>query len=431
MSATRAEGLLRAGRLGEAAGAFEAALARAHDDAAAWKGLARTRHALGDVRGAASAWARLAALDRSAAAWEAENNLGAALMELRDFDGAAAAFGRAARGGGDAPVLLVNRASLAQHQGRLDEAAALFEACAARHAGYAPAHAGLGFARREQARWQDARAALARACELQPGSATYACGLARVHLEAGDAARASEVARAFLARRPGHSGALNVELLARYALGDAEGGARLGDYARFVSARALPAPDGFADVAAFNEALAAHAASHPTLMSAPVSHATASGLHSGSLLVEPRGPIAPFERAIAAAVTDYARRLAGSPPHSFLDHRPRAVFLKMWCVVLERGGRQRPHLHPASWLSGVYYARVPEAVRAAPDDAPAGWLEFGAPDRAYPGLLPPPLHRVRPEEGLLVLFPSYLFHRTLPFDADGTRISVAFDVAAA
>lgn len=36
-------------------------------------------------------------------------------------------------------------------------------------------------------------------------------------------------------------------------------------------------------------------------------------------------------------------------------------------------------------------------------------------------------HAVRPREGLLLLFPSYFYHRTLPFRADAPRISVAFD----
>ena len=39
-----------------------------------------------------------------------------------------------------------------------------------------------------------------------------------------------------------------------------------------------------------------------------------------------------------------------------------------------------------------------------------------------------PTYKVRPEEGLLVLFPSYFYHRTIPFDDPGTRISIAFDV---
>jgi hypothetical protein len=35
---------------------------------------------------------------------------------------------------------------------------------------------------------------------------------------------------------------------------------------------------------------------------------------------------------------------------------------------------------------------------------------------------------IRPEEGLMLLFPSYMYHRTIPFAGDGTRISIAFDV---
>ena len=32
---------------------------------------------------------------------------------------------------------------------------------------------------------------------------------------------------------------------------------------------------------------------------------------------------------------------------------------------------------------------------------------------------------------MLLLFPSYVFHRTLPFDGAGERISISFDLAAA
>jgi hypothetical protein len=35
---------------------------------------------------------------------------------------------------------------------------------------------------------------------------------------------------------------------------------------------------------------------------------------------------------------------------------------------------------------------------------------------------------VRPELGLLVLFPSYFWHGTLPFHSDQPRLTVAFDV---
>ena len=35
---------------------------------------------------------------------------------------------------------------------------------------------------------------------------------------------------------------------------------------------------------------------------------------------------------------------------------------------------------------------------------------------------------IKPVEGSMVLFPSYFYHRTVPFEADEVRISIAFDV---
>ena len=40
----------------------------------------------------------------------------------------------------------------------------------------------------------------------------------------------------------------------------------------------------------------------------------------------------------------------------------------------------------------------------------------------------PETRLIEPEEGLMLLFPSYMFHRTLPFSGSGERISIAFDV---
>ena len=56
-----------------------------------------------------------------------------------------------------------------------------------------------------------------------------------------------------------------------------------------------------------------------------------------------------------------------------------------------------------------------------------GWLKFGE-----PGVVtnPPlgPEHFVKPKAGDLVLFPSYMWHGTVPFGGDEPRLTVAFDV---
>jgi hypothetical protein len=41
--------------------------------------------------------------------------------------------------------------------------------------------------------------------------------------------------------------------------------------------------------------------------------------------------------------------------------------------------------------------------------------------------LAPEVQTIRPEEGMLVLFPSYFYHRTIPFESTEERISIAFD----
>jgi hypothetical protein len=56
-----------------------------------------------------------------------------------------------------------------------------------------------------------------------------------------------------------------------------------------------------------------------------------------------------------------------------------------------------------------------------------GILSFGAPGLVTtPGLNAE--WSVRPEVGLLVLFPSYFWHGTLPFHSEQPRLTVAFDV---
>jgi uncharacterized protein (TIGR02466 family) len=399
-------------------------LVLAPSDKAAWMGLATARDAQRNSRAAVEALQRAAALDPNA--WQIENRLGEAWTELCEWERAEVSFERANRCDPDRPEVLVSRATLDLHRGHREEAIARFKASVAKHPTFAPGHAGLGAALRDEGRFEEAVVALERATELSPDNLTYSLLLGRAHLEGGAADQASREARAVLARRPGHSGGLALEALARMALGDEEAVARFFDYATIVSATPLRVPSGFDDLAAFNQALAAHAAGHPTLMTAPASHATVKGRHSGSLLVEPRGPVTAFEQAIESAVAAYWRRLSRAIDLPFAVARPRDVVLAMWCVLLEQGAHQRPHIHPSAWLSGVYYPQVPEGIRSG--KGPSGWLEFGQPDRDFPTKLAPALFRVPPEEGLLVLFPSYLYHRTLPFEEDGTRISVAFDV---
>jgi hypothetical protein len=64
-------------------------------------------------------------------------------------------------------------------------------------------------------------------------------------------------------------------------------------------------------------------------------------------------------------------------------------------------------------------------------DAQAGWIEFGAPPANIGHRRPHETRRVKPEPGCMLLFPSYVYHRTIPFEGGEDRISFAFDVVPA
>jgi hypothetical protein len=95
-----------------------------------------------------------------------------------------------------------------------------------------------------------------------------------------------------------------------------------------------------------------------------------------------------------------------------------------------RGGFQIPHYHKDAWISGVYYVQLPPVVR---EDSPsqAGWIEFGRGRDDIYHQSEPPTRRIRPEEGMLIAFPSYVWHRTLPFEDDRERLCISFNVVPA
>jgi len=99
-----------------------------------------------------------------------------------------------------------------------------------------------------------------------------------------------------------------------------------------------------------------------------------------------------------------------------------------WSVKLRSAGYHNNHVHPRGWVSSACYIDLPDCMHAPHGEA--GALTFGE-----PGLLTNPAlrseHFVRPATGMLVLFPSYFWHGTVPFASAQTRLTVAFDVVPA
>jgi tetratricopeptide (TPR) repeat protein len=135
-----------------------------------------------------------------------------------------------------------------------------------------------------------------------------------------------------------------------------------------------------------------------------------------------------LRQAIVAAVERHIAQLPpADPSHPTLRHRRdrRIRFAGSWSVRLRSNGRHSNHLHPLGWISSALYIALPSAVPGEAMDA--GWLTLGEPDELL-GIDLPPWRKIEPKVGQLVLFPSTMWHGTLPFAA-GERMTVAFDVA--
>lgn len=110
---------------------------------------------------------------------------------------------------------------------------------------------------------------------------------------------------------------------------------------------------------------------------------------------------------------------------ALITHFPETLeFTSSWYVNMQKGGHLDAHIHEIGWISGAVYLAMPET-----DDPKEGAFEYGTHGDGYPKLHDNfPTNFIKPRVGDIVLFPSSLFHRTIPFNADAQRICVAFDL---
>lgn len=110
---------------------------------------------------------------------------------------------------------------------------------------------------------------------------------------------------------------------------------------------------------------------------------------------------------------------------ALITHFPTALeFTSSWYVKMQKGGHLDAHIHEIGWISGAVYLAMPDT-----EDAREGAFEYGTHGDQYPQLHDQfPTRFIKPAVGDIVLFPSSLFHRTIPFHAEAERICIAFDL---
>ena len=111
----------------------------------------------------------------------------------------------------------------------------------------------------------------------------------------------------------------------------------------------------------------------------------------------------------------------------FLDKQP--LLGNMWANINPPGGYNRPHVHPNSLFSGVYYVKTSPNCGQLVCNDPRPGIQTCMPTRKkveIPKHLWREVH-LEPQENRAIMFPAWLWHTVEPNESNDSRISVSFN----
>lgn len=367
-----------------------------------------------------------------ARSFEAHYNLAFVLAAQQKVDEAILSYHAALAVRPEAAPAHLNLGVALERKGRLDEAIACFARAIELDPELVQAHANLGAALYGKGALKPALRAIRRALELAPEQAFIYVNLAQTLQASGDLPGSEAAFRKALELEPGLTTAKAHWSIALRQMGRWEEALTLLDYSHLLKTHRLKEMQPWPTVAAFNAELAQYIYRHPTLMPDPPGLATKNGRQSLEILNCAAAPAAALQRFIESAVAAYFASALRTSANPYAPPALAAWHLSSWAVVLRASGFQTPHFHPPATVSGVYYVQIPEVVKSG-EAGEAGLIKFGPPIDAAAGANAddtPLTKALRPKEGMVVLFPSYFWHYTIPFESQEDRICVAFDVVA-
>lgn len=409
----------------EAEAALRRALELAHDKPIPWVNLGRflQQH---------SRWGEaLAHYTRAAELFPGHPLFAATLGQLQqragDFAEAERAFRVAVQAMPQDPNMEMNLGMVILRQDRVDEAIRHFERAITQEPKFAAAYGNLGNAQQKRGDLAAAEAAYEKASSLNPKDVITYVSLGMVKLKRGNMRDAAEIFERAISRfGPERRAAAWFPYARAQELGQMPAGFRA-ELARTISRHTLTPPPGYATMAELNTALAEALRNDPTLTWEPQGKATRMGGQTGMLLDHPREPFLAFEQSLRKALDAHFSSIKVEKTHPYFGQVPNTYQLDIWGTLLSEGGHQHPHIHVGGWLSGVYYVALPPGMGDG-ETTQDGWIEFGHPPPDFEANFEPQVLAYEPREGDAFFFPSYAFHRTLPFKGDVQRISIAFDV---
>jgi uncharacterized protein (TIGR02466 family) len=202
----------------------------------------------------------------------------------------------------------------------------------------------------------------------------------------------------------------------------------LNGYERLIRVFDLDPPEGFSSMESFNAELGEYLDRLHPKTDAYLEQSLYGGTQTEGMLFGAGHVLVEKVRArIEQAISSYIADFKLDTEHPFLARLSKNFrYAGAWSCLMRGQGFHTNHLHPEGWISSCYYVTVPKETDN--HQTRNGWIKFGEPSMPLP--LAEPIRRaVQPVPGRLVLFPSYMWHGTVPLEAASPRTTIAFDVA--
>jgi Flp pilus assembly protein TadD len=336
-------------------------------------------------------------------------------------------YNRAKNRNADNPGLSMQLATQLMYAGRLAEAEQELRNAVAKAPARFDLLMALGSVLHERENWDDALTQFETASSLSPNNPVILDAMGMLLLGMGEARRGLAIYEQLLGYEPENI-VYWANLATAYRMLERDEYHWLYDFDNLVFTGKIDTPPGYRNLDEFNAELLHDLEQwhfdkqHPLHQSVRVGTQTADNLFNVD-----QQTIQLLKQAMMDQILAFTSTLKTDPTHPTLKKIPKSfVFTGSWSIRNPVGGFHWNHHHIEGWYSGPYYVSLPDVIRAD-DPEHQGWVTFGQPGFKAIEPLEPDLY-VQPHEGMMVLFPSYMWHGTIPFyGTDQYRVTVAQD----
>ena len=131
-----------------------------------------------------------------------------------------------------------------------------------------------------------------------------------------------------------------------------------------------------------------------------------------------------LKKALEIKIELYKEKFKDSK-QGFIINWPTEYTLRSWILCMKTGGFIKPHNHRYGWITGSFYLQVPKDNK----NDNSGNISFSYKGPEYPTkgkIFNSKIKRIETRD--ICIFPSSLFHHTIPFKSTEERICLVFDL---